>query len=106
MAIRIIPVVPEKQFIFTVLLDNQKVEFTFRWNLTGQYWTFNLQGQTLTDQVTGAAVVVGLDLLQPYAIRELGQLVCVDSMDLGEDPDFDNFGARWKMAYIEKGTVL
>ena len=106
MAVREIEITPSKQFSFLVQLDGHKVELTFRWNLTGRYWTFNLKGQTLTDEVAGAAVVTGVDLLQPYAIRELGRLFCVDSKDLGEDPDFDNFGARWSMLYIEKGTVL
>ena len=106
MAVREIPIEPSKQFLFTVNLDGYDVELSFRWNLTAQYWTFNLNGQALTDEVNGAAVVTGLNLLQPYAIRELGELWCIDGMDKGEDPDFDNFGSRWSLLYIEKDTVL
>ena len=102
MAFKEIPIVPAKQLIFQVDLDGHTVDITLRWNLTGRYWTFNLSGQTLTDTVTGAAVITGVDLLQPYAIRELGQLYCVDGKDLGEDPDFDNLGARWSLIYVEK----
>jgi hypothetical protein len=106
MAAVTIPILnPEKQLKFSIILDNQKVEFVFRWNLTGQYWTFELTGQTLTDEVHGAAVVSGADLLGPYAIRELGQLYCLDTKDLNEDPDFDNFGTRWVMVYVEKSGV-
>ena len=102
MANKKIPITPSKQFRFQIDLDGHTVDFMFRWNLTGRYWTFNLTGQTLTDEVSGAAVVTGLDLLKPYAIRELGQLYCIDGKDLGEDPDFDNFGARWSLIYVEK----
>lgn len=106
MAIREIEITPSRDFSFQVEFDSQVVTLSFRWNLTGQYWTFGLKGDTLTDEVIGAAVVTGVNLLRPYAIRELGELWCVDGKDLGEDPDFDNFGARWSMLYIEKGTVL
>jgi len=102
MAFKEIPVTPAKQSRFTVDLDGHTVEITLRWNLTGRYWTFNLTGQTLTDEVKGAAITNGVDLLQPYAIRELGQLYCVDGKDLGEDPDFENLGARWSLIYVEK----
>lgn len=105
MAFKEIPLEPAKQIVFQTDLDGFTVEFTFRWNLTGRYWTFNLTGQSLTDTITGAAVVTGLDLLEPYAIRELGQLFCVDGKDLGEDPDFDNFGARWSLIYVEKSSI-
>jgi hypothetical protein len=106
MAMREIPVTPSKQFLLQVSLDGQDVELSFRWNLTGQYWTYNLTGQSLTDEITGAAVVNGINLLRPYAIRELGELWCIDGTDLGEDPDFDNFGSRWSLIYVEKGTVI
>lgn len=106
MAVQEIPIVPSKQFRFQIDLDGYDVELQFRWNLTGLYWTFNLVGQSLTDEVSGAAVVNGLDLLRPYAIRELGELWCIDGQDLGEDPNFDDFGSRWSLLYVEKGTVL
>lgn len=90
------------QFSFTIQLDGNQVEMSFKWNLTGQYWTFGIKGDSFDDQVQGAGVTVGLNLLGPYAIRELGQLYCVDLQDLGEDPDFDNFGTRWILMYVEK----
>jgi len=106
MAIREIPITPSKQFILSINLDGHDIDLLFRWNLTGLYWTYSLSGQSLTEKVNGAAVVNGINLLRPYAIRELGELWCVDGTDLGEDPDFDNFGSRWSLLYVEKGTVL
>lgn len=106
MAVREIPITPAKQPRFRINLDGFDVDFQFRWNLTGQYWTYNLSGPSLTDEVNGAAVVSGINMLRPYAIRELGELWCIDGTGQGQDPDFDNFGARWSLLYIEKGTVL
>ena len=97
---------PTREFSIITDLDSQTVDLSFKWNDTGQYWTFSISGQNLTDEVYNAAVVSGVNLLRPYAIRELGELYCIDTTDLGEDSDFDNFGSRWVLLYIEKGTIV
>lgn len=107
MAVLEIPIItPAKEFSFEIDLDGNTVEFTLKWNITCRYWTYSLKGLSLTDQVDGAAIITGIDLLKPYAIRELGQLFCIDNMDLGQDPDFDNFGSRWSLIYVEKDTDI
>lgn len=108
MAVLEIPINPTSpRFSFSVDLDGHTVDLSFSWNLTGQYWTFGLKGQTLTDTINGAAVVTGIDMLAPYAIRELGQLWCIDSRDLGEDPNtIEGFGTRWFLMYVEIGTEI
>ena len=106
MAVVEIPITPEKEPTFQIDLDGHTVEFTLRWNETCKYWTYSIKGLTLTDQVDGAAIVTGINLLEPYAVRELGELFCVDGTGLGEDPDFDNFGSRWSLIYIELGTDI
>lgn len=107
MAVLDIDLNPSPQFDFSIDLDGQTVELNFKWNLTGQYWTFGLKGQTLTDEINGAALVTGINLLAPYAVRELGELWCIDMQELGEDPDtLDGLGDRWVLLYIEIGTEI
>ena len=101
MAVLEIPIQPSPVFTFSVALDRIQVDFRFRWNITSQQWFFDLSSPALSEEVRGAPVVSSVDLLALYAIRELGSLWVIDGRDLGEDPDFDDFGGRWTLNYVE-----
>ena len=99
-----IPITPQPVFRFSVSLDGIVVDFRFRWNLTLRQWFFDLSSVELAESLQGAPVVTGVDLLAPYAIRELGSLYVVDDRDLGVDPDFDGFGSRWNLLYAPRAV--
>jgi hypothetical protein len=100
-----LPVRPEPFFTFSTTLDLKQVNLTFRWNVTLQQWFFDLDSPELDEAVHGVPVVTGVDLLAPYAIRELGQLWVIDGRDLGQDPDFDDFGGRWTLMFVDLDGV-
>ena len=104
MADLVIPVTPDPYQQFTIDLDGQTVDITIRFNATLQQWIMNLAGVTFSTTVNGITLVCGLELLSPYAIRELGQLWLVDLEEKnGEpgDPEAADFGDRFQLLYVE-----
>ena len=72
----------------------------------GKWYMDIAQGQSTDNDelvdVKEIALVSGADLFEPYAYQALGSLFVVDTDNLGDDPDFDNMGDRYKILYIEK----
>lgn len=100
-----IPVNPNgaREFQFSVNLDGYQVTLSFRWNIVGLYWSWGFSCPELEDEMNGAALVTGINLLGSYAVRELGELWCVDLEGLEQDPNYDGLGTRWVLLYIERG---
>lgn len=102
MATLIIPTTPDPIQNFTIDLDGETVDLTISWNITAQQWFMTLSGLTFSTVVRRIALVTGINLFEIYAIRELGQLWCIDLEDLGAEPNFDDFGDRFQLMYVEK----
>lgn len=98
----IIPVSPKADEEFTIDLDGETVRIRTRWNATMAQWFMDMDGITFDLILNGIALVPGLQLLEPYAVRELGQLWIVDGEELGAEPDFDGFGDRFQLMYVNK----
>jgi len=45
-------------------------------------------------------LVLGIDLLAPFAINRLGSMFITDNEDKYEPVDFDGFGSRFKLVYL------
>ena len=52
--------------------------------------------------VKGIALVCGVNLLDPYAIMDIGQLWIVSSTDDDEDPNSYPMNAKYKLLYLTK----
>lgn len=102
MSIVIIPTTPVPSQQFTIDLDGQTLDVKIRWNATAKQWVANFIGVTFPLELNGITLVTGVNILGPYAVRELGQLWVVDLEDKGSEPDFDNFGDRFQIMYVEK----
>lgn len=103
MANSIIPVTPEPHQQFTIDLDGETVDLTIRWNATSEQWVMNFVGVTFETTVNGIALVTGVDLLGPYAVREVGQIWLVDlEAKNGEpgSPEDADFGDRFQLLYV------
>ena len=98
----IIPTTPNPSQQFTIDLDGQTVDMSIRWNATTEQWVLDLTGITFVTSVNGITLVTGVNVLEIYAIRELGQLWVVDLEEKNSEPDFDNFGDRFQIMYVEK----
>ena len=65
-------------------------------------WYLEIVGANGVVSEKNIALVNGADLLDPYGYEQLGSLFVVDGENLGEIPDFDNMGSRYKILYIPK----
>jgi hypothetical protein len=106
MAILQIPVTNDFWHGFNVDLDGESYQLTFRWNFTDNAWYMDLLGLTNTVDFAAIKITGGIDILLPYAIIELGELYLIDSENENLDANQNDFGDRYQLLYIEKGTVL
>ena len=100
MAVLTIPVEPVPWTEFNIdLEENTTVRFTIKWNDTDEAWYCNLTGVSFTLDLKGLKLVPSINLLQPFAVTELGALYVLDTEGRAEDPDFDNWGGRYILLY-------
>lgn len=102
MSIYNIPLEANSNYDFTVTLEDLEWKFTINWNNEVEAWYCRLQGLTETDIDFNFKLVCGVDLIKPFAIIQLGQLFMVDIEEENADPDFDNIGTRFVLAYADK----
>ena len=89
---------------FLIDLDSQTIRLRLYWNATTSTWYFDMEGITFDTILNGIAMVIGVDLLAPYAVRELGQMWIVDMDEKDTPPDFDQVGDRFQFLYVERGV--
>ena len=95
-----IPLEPNPSYSFEIELDGVLVEFDVHWNSVAESWFFNMKNDEIGLELNGLKMVGGVDLLEAYAVRELGQLFAVDVEGLNDDPNFDDVGDRFRLLYI------
>jgi hypothetical protein len=98
----IIPLEPDYAYPFNYVLEGLNVQFDVRWNFTDAAWYIDLEIIDTGTIVRGIKLVGGKNLLEQYAVTELGKIFMVDTEGQFADPDFDNIGDRYKLLYILK----
>ncbi len=101
-----IPVGNNPKEFFSVQLDGYLVLLKTRWNFTDESWYMSIEIPDTGTKVDGIKMVGGVELLEPYAIREIGLMFLVDNEDENSDPDFDNFGTRYQLRYLPIGGTV
>ena len=94
------PNIPNSEY--TIKLSGSTYSITTRWNETDEAWYMDIIGLTNTVKYYGIKLVSGADLLAPYVILELGHMFIVDLEERNSDPNFDDFGTRFRIAYMER----
>jgi hypothetical protein len=102
---QIIPLEPDYSYDFNVVLEGLNVQFSPRWNFTDNAWYTDINIIDTDTVIRGLKLVGGKNLLEQYAVTELGKLFVVDTEGQFADPDFDNIGDRFKLLYILKENV-
>lgn len=97
-----IPLEPNPYYFFTITLEEDLYKLQFRWNYTDAAWYMNVENLSTYRAVNGIKLVTGIDLLQPYALYELGSMYMIDLEDENFDPNFDDIGTRFCLVYVEK----
>lgn len=102
---QIIPLVPDYAYDQNVILEGLNTKFSFRWNFTDNAWYMDIVIIDTGTTIRGIKLVGGKNLLEQYAVTELGKLFMVDTEEKFANPDFDNIGDRFKLLYILKENV-
>jgi len=98
----IIPLKSKAYYNFFIALEDLNWKITMRWNDTTAAWAMDLEGISESSiKVEGIRLVGGVDLLKPYAIKELGQMFIFDTEEKNEDPNFDDIGNRFILYYFD-----
>ena len=83
-----------------VTLNNAQYKLSFKWSENESAWYMDIDGLSDTSiALHGLRLVGGLDLLEPHAIVELGQLWLVDLSGANRDPDFDTIQTDFVLYY-------
>jgi hypothetical protein len=92
--------VGKDNFTFTTTLDSAVYRFSVKWNATAEAWFLNLSGLTNEVVVNGIRLVSGVNLLKPFAIRQLGAIYMIDRQNKNTDPNLVDLGTRYCLKYV------
>ncbi len=96
----VIPLYVDARYSFKIDLESDSYEFHIHWNVAAAAWYFDIIGISNTVAYRGRPLVTGVNILKPFAIREMGALYMVDGEEEGLDADYDNIGSRYFMYYV------
>ena len=106
MAITYLPFEPKSADNFTTELEGIGWQIYYRWNYTESAWYMDLSSVQTGDTVRGIKMVPGINILQPFALTELGWMYVVDTEGKEANPDYDGWGDRYKVLYIPKEDIV
>lgn len=91
----------------TVSLEGSTYRIIVKW-MGSEYrtsegkWYLDLIGIVNDIEIRGIALLVGIDLLEPYGYGiTFGRLEMVDNSGANEDPEYVGMGDRWTLEYTE-----
>ena len=96
----ILPLFVEPRYSYNIDLEDQSYTFSIHWNEYDVAWYLDILGVSNGIDFPGIKMVVGQNLIKPYAILELGALYIIDGEAEGLDPDYDNIGTRYMLYYV------
>lgn len=107
MTTEVIPLIPNNpRYFFTVPLDGNVYRLSIRWNTYDSGWYMDLEGVQNGEDIKGIKLVVGPNLLKPYAIVDLGAMYVIDGEEHGTDPTFEEMGSRWQLLHTTEAELI
>jgi len=100
MTIVYLPFKPEPADYFEAELEGIAWQIYYRWNGTDSAWYMDLSSVQTGTTLKGLKLVSGSNILRPHAVTELGKIFVVDTEGKETDPNFDDFGDRYKVLYV------
>lgn len=104
-----VPVNSDPSRSITVSLDGVPYILSTRWNFVDEAWYLDIESVQDGMLVRGIKLIVGIELLQPYALVQLGELFLVDTQEGDKDPTEESLGDRHQIIYVVKenrGTFI
>lgn len=101
-----LPLTADPAQAFTCKLGDTKYFFEARYNSRNGVWALDMYDDATRQAVIlGMAVVLGVDLLEPYNLG-IGRLVAMDSAGMGRDATADDLGSRVGLYWISPDEVI
>jgi hypothetical protein len=102
---QILPFTDEPAQSFTVALGGSKFLIDARYNDIAGFWTFDVTAQTSQVQlVAGVPILIGQDLLAPYALG-IGGFLATDTASGGVDAGPDDLGVRVTVTWLSEAEL-
>jgi hypothetical protein len=92
-------------YTFETELEDLVVKFRCRWNATSAAWYIDIEGADFPLDIKGIKLVGGCNLLEPYAVLELGTMEVIDQEGAYADPTRDSLGDRHQVYYVTKDEL-
>jgi len=106
MPIEIIPFVPKYSDYLSISLEELAWTFHYRWSFTDNAWYSDLSSVESGTTLLGLKFMPGGNILRPHAVTELGGIFVVDTEGKFENPNYDDFGDRFKVLYVSKDLMV
>ena len=91
---------------FTTQLGSAVYQFDLRWNDRSNVWTMDISDPVSGNPiVSGLAVVLGADLLKPYALG-IGTLILVDETSTNTEAALDSLGSSVNLYWVSRGCFV
>ena len=91
---------------FTTQLGSAVYQFDLRWNDRSNVWTMDISDPVSGNPiVSGLAVVLGADLLKPYALG-IGTLIVVDETSTNTEAALDSLGSSVNLYWVSPGCSV
>lgn len=91
---------------FITQLGDTNYQFGLRWNDRSSVWTMDISDPaTQTPIASGLALVLGADLLLPYALG-IGALVVVDETATGTEATLTSLGASVNVYWVSPDALV
>jgi len=100
----ILPLQPNPNFKYRSVLDGYEFELRFAWAPVQSMWFVDVVCEELYVDVKGIALVTGFNILGGRGLYQVGFLALID-LQGSEDPNFEDFGDRWKLLYLTRDEV-
>lgn len=100
MTVVYIPFTPKPAEHIETELEGIAWQIFYRWNYTDKAWYMDIGSVQTGTELKGLKLVSGSNILRPHAVSELGKIFVVDTEGKFADPNYDDFGDRFKVLYV------
>lgn len=101
----VLPCTNDPAQVFTTQLGETKLVVDLQWNDRMELFTLSLANDDTGEiYVHGQAVVLGVDILEPYNLG-LGSIVAVDLTKKHEEPNLTNLGNTCNLYWLSEEEV-
>lgn len=102
---RIVPLTSDGAYRFNIELNGIVYTFEIKYNVRFNTWSFSML-QNEIDVITGVGMLIGVNMLEPFTLDNIGGLYMFDDSGQKLDAGPDDLGTRVIMIYLTPQEVI